>query len=284
MRATALLAVLITASIAPAAERSPGDQFAIAIEAGDINKIKALVESGNSPDTPIVYGENQQTPLFKAAWDGKTDIVKYLLSKGADANFRTPDFGQTPLSQAVTRGFDDTVEALLAGGADPKGKDRNGYTAFALAVMGGHFDIAEILLKRGADVNGTDDYGNTWLMACASMGSQEGMRWLVSKGAAVDKVSQLQYGGSTALGTAARVGQAESVRTLLELGANPHLKMKDGSSALSKGQESKNEEVVEMIKAALAKAPPPAASKPKAATGVTGGAKAGSVRKPSPRP
>ena len=136
--------------------------------------------------------------------------------------------------------------------------------------MGGHFDVAEILLGKGSDVNGTDDYGNTWLMACASTGGQEGMRWLVSKGAAVDKVSQLQYGGSTALGTAARVGQAESVRTLLELGANPHLKMKDGSTALSKGQESKNAEVVELIKAALARTPPPAAPKPKAARGLSG--------------
>ena len=110
------------------------------------------------------------------------------------------------------------------------------------------------------------------------------MRWLVSHGADVNKVSGLQYGGSTALTSAAMVGQAESVRTLLELGANPHLKMKDGGTALSKAQESKNAEVVELIQAALAKTPAPAAAKPKSATGVTGGASAGSAKKPSPKP
>jgi ankyrin repeat protein len=143
-------------------------------------------------------------------------------------------------------------------------------------VIGGKFDIAELLLAKGADVNGTDSYGNTWLLACATMGNPEAIRWLVSKGADVNKVFGLQYGGNTALTMAARVGQVESVRTLLELGANAHLKMKDGSTALAKAEESKNEEVVALIKAALAKAPPPAAPKPKAPAGAT--------KKPSARP
>lgn len=278
MRQAAILVLLaVTAPLAPAAERSVGDELAIAIERGDLAKVKALVEGGNPADTPIVYGENKETPLLKAAGSGQTAIVKYLLSKGANANFKTAEFGQTPLSQAVTRGFDDTVEALLKGGADPRIGDRNGYTPFALAVMGGKFDIAEMLLEKGADVNGTDAYGNTWLLGCATMGNPEAIRWLVSKGADVNKVFGLQYGGNTALTMAARVGQVESVRTLLELGANPHLKMKSGSTALSNAEESKNAEVVALIKAALAKAPPPAA-KPKA--GVTGGATAGTAKKP----
>jgi uncharacterized protein len=283
MAAVRLSALVLLGGSAFGADRIPGADFAIAIERGDLNGIKALVEGGQSPDTFIVYGENKQTPLLKAAWDGQTDIVKYLISKGANVNFRTSDFGQTPLSQAVTRGFDDTVEALLKGGADPKTKDRNGYTPFALAAMGGKFDIAQVLLDKGADVNGTDAYGNTWLLACATTGNPEAIRWLVSKGADVNKVFGLQYGGNTALTMAARVGQAESVRTLLELGANPHLKMKDGSTALSNAEQSKNAEVVELIKAALAKAPP-APARPKPAAGMSGDAKAGTNRAPSPRP
>jgi ankyrin repeat protein len=260
-----LMAVGSAASAASGAERSVGDQLAIAIEGGDLAKVKSLVEAGNPPDTPIVYGENQQTPLFKAAGSGQTAIVKYLLSKGANANFKTADFGQTPLSEAVTRGFDDTVEALLAGGADQKVGDRNGYTPFALAVIGGKFDVAELLLAKGADLNGTDSYGNTWLLACATMGNPEAIRWLAAKGADVNRVFGLQYGGNTALTMAARVGQVESVRALLELGANPHLKMKDGSTALGNAEQSKNAEAVALIKAALAKPPPAAGPKKKPA-------------------
>lgn len=280
----AILVSLAAAAVPVAgAERTPGEEFAIAIEDGNLAKVKALVEGGNAADTPIVYGEHQETPLFKASGKGQTAIVKYLLSKGANPNFKTTEFGQTPLSEAASGGYDDTVEALLAGGADLKIGDRNGYTPFALAAMGGKFDIAQILLDKGADVNGTDSYGNTWLLGCATTGNPEAIRWLVSKGADVNKVFGLQYGGNTALTMAARVGQADSVRTLLELGANPHLKMKDGATALGNAQESKNDEVVALIKAALAKAPPPAAG-PKRPAAATGAAKAAPVKKPTPKP
>lgn len=274
MRMLSVAALAFAAATAvSAAETNPGEAFATAIANSDLAAVKALVEGGNPADTPIVYGESRETPLLKASDAGKTDIVKYLISKGANVNFRTAQFGQTPLIEAVGRGFDDIVDVLLKAGADPGIKDHTGYPAFALAVMEGQYDIAEVLLKAGGNVNGTDDYGNTWLSGCATTGNPTGMRWLVAHGADVNKVSGLQYGGSTALTSAAMVGNAESVRTLLELGANPRLTMKDGGTALSHAQESKNAEVVELIKAALAKAPPPAGPKP-----------AAPAKKPSPHP
>jgi ankyrin repeat protein len=90
-------------------------------------------------------------------------------------------------------------------------------------------------------------------MSAASLGNTEAIRFLVSHGAELNRISQLQYGGSTALTTAVSVGQAESVRTLLELGADARLKMKDGATALSKAQASGNADVLAQIRAALAK-------------------------------
>ena len=266
MRASLIAACLGVAGLASASEESVADRFANAIESADLAAVKALVEDGTPADTPIDYGEKGVTPLYKAAAKGRTDIVKYLIAKGANVNFRGQEWGHTPLSEAASNGFDDVVDVLLKAGADPKAKDRNGYTAFATAALGGQFDMAEALLKY-SDVNGADSYGNTWLMAATTTGETEAIRWLVGKGADVNKVSQLEHGGRTALIDAAQVGAVESARTLLELGANPHLKMKDGGTALSYAMKSKNAEVIEMIKAALAKTPPP---KPKA--------------KPSPKP
>lgn len=245
------------AALAPAAEQTLSDRFAAAIEGGDLAAVKALVQEGNAPDTAIDYGGEPVTPLYKAAGEGRTEIVKYLIEKGADVNFRGKEWGHTPLSEAAGRGFDDVIEVLLKAGADPKIKDRNGYTAFAVAALGGQVDAAEALLKV-SDVNAADNYGNTLLMAATTTGQTEAIRWLVSKGADVDKVSQLEYGGRTALISAAEVGALESARTLLELGANPHLKMKDGGTALSHALASsmKNDELIEVIKTAVAKAPP----------------------------
>lgn len=250
--------------LARAAEQSVADRFANAVESADLAAVKALVEEGHPVDTPIQYVEKDATPLYKAAAEGRTEIVRYLIGHGANVNFRGTEWGHTPLSEAAGRGFDDVVDMLIKAGADPKVKDRNGYTAFATAALGGQFDMAEALLKY-SDVNGTDSYGNTLVMAATTTGEIEAIRWLVGKGADVNKVSQLEYGGRTALVAAAAVGAVESARTLLELGANPHLKMKDGSTALSHAQKAQppNAELIEMIQAALAKTPPP---KAKAAT------------------
>ena len=258
MRGPIAPAVLLSACLAAplaAAERSVGDEFAIAVERGDLAAVKALVEGGNSPDTPIEYGEHKTTPLMKAAWNGRRDIVKYLLSKGADANGRDSE-GQSPLYEAAVRGFDDVAEALLQGGADVKGADKQGNTPFSAAVGNAQFDLAELLLKAGADPNFSGSYGITPLMTASSICNVEAIRFLVKSGAKVDKVSQLEYGGSTALTTAVSVGQADCVRELLEQGANPSLKMKDGSTALTKAREAQNTELVTLLEGAAAKARP----------------------------
>lgn len=249
---------LASAGLVWAAEDSLADRFANAVESADLAAVKALVEEGHPVDTPIAYVEKDATPLYKAAAEGRTEIVRYLIGHGANVNFRGSEWGHTPLSEAAGRGFDDVVDVLIKAGADPRVKDRNGYTAFATAALGGQFDMAETLLKYG-DVNGADSFGNTLLMAATTTGEIEAIRWLVGKGADVNKVSQLEYGGRTALIDATEVGAVESARTLLELGADPHLKMKDGSTALSHAlaATAKNDEIVELIRAALAKTPPP---------------------------
>jgi len=115
--------------------------------------------------------------------------------------------------------------------------------------------VAEQLLKAGSAVDAKDKHGFTPLVTAASVCNPEALRFLASKGAKIDAMGQLEYGGSTALTTAARTGQVDCVRTLLELGANPALKMKDGATALSNAEQSGNAEVVALIKEALAKAP-----------------------------
>lgn len=252
----ATLAVVIAGGLlAGAADRTPGDEFATAIDRGDLLAVKALVEDGADPDTPIAYGENTVTPLMKAAGRGRRDIVRYLLSKGAKVNGRNAD-GDTALMEAVKRGFDDIVPLLIAAGADVKARDGRGNTAFSLAAFGAHLEIADVLIQNGADPNQVDPNGITPLLGAASMGNEDVLRYLVGKGAKVNAITQIEYGGTTALTTAARVGQAASVKALLALGADPHLKMKDGATALSNAQASGNEEVIALIKAALAKGKP----------------------------
>jgi ankyrin repeat protein len=264
VRALALLvaACLAGPSLGASQERSLGDELESAIVRGDILAVRRLVEEGADPDTPIVSGEHKATPLIKASGAGKRDIVRYLISKGAKVNAPTTD-GDTALMEAVKGGYDDVVTLLLAAGADVKARDARGNSAFSLAMFGAQLELADVLLAHGAKIDEVSSYGITPLLGAASMGNEEVVRYLVGKGAKVNAIGQLEYGGTTALTTAARGGQAGVVRVLLELGADPRLTMKSGATALKNAEESGNAEVVALIKAALAKPPrPKPAAKP----------------------
>jgi uncharacterized protein len=145
---------------------------------------------------------------------------------------------------------------LLAAGADAKAADSRGNTPFSAAMFNGHFEVAQTLLKAGADPNAAFTAGITPLMGASSICNVEAIRFLVKAGAKVDKVSQLEYGGQTALTTAVSTGQLECVKELLEQGANPTLKMKDGSTAISKAKEGDNKEVVALLEGAAARFKP----------------------------
>ena len=256
MRATLALCLVLAAGRLPAADLTAGEQMEAAIDRGDIQALKDLVEGGVDPDTPL-RSDFVTTALMKAAGRGRRDMVKYLLAKGARVNGRDGN-GQTPLMTAVTFGFEDIVTLLVAAGADVKARDTRGNSAFGVATFGAHLEIADVLLAHGADPNEADPSGITPLLGAASLGNEEVLRYLVAKGAKVNAVTQQQYGGSTALTTAASVGQVTSVKALLELGADPRLVMKDGGTALSHAQQSGNAEVVALIKAALTSAARPA--------------------------
>src|SRR5687768_5384018 len=102
------LAVLLFAVSVYADNRPLGTRFAVAIEDGDLDAIKALIEEeGAKVDTPIEYTSSAITPLMKAAWDGDLPIVEYLISKGANVNARDTESKGTALMNAVRRSHTD---------------------------------------------------------------------------------------------------------------------------------------------------------------------------------
>jgi uncharacterized protein len=258
-----LVGLLLAATAAPAAERPVGAELAIAIESANLARVKELVEGGASPDTLIEYDERKITPLMKASWDGRRDIAKYLISKGASVNAKGQPDGETALGQAIVRGFDDVIELLLASGADVRAQDARGNSPFALAMFDNQYEVAEMLLKAGADLDAPGTAGMTPLLTAASMGNEEALQFLLGHGAKVNKIGQLEYGGQTALTSAAGRSQVACVKALLAAGADPHIKMQDGRTALSMAQETGNQEVIALLKEALAKPPARAPARPR---------------------
>jgi len=94
---------------------SSGD-LRLAARSGDLKEVRRLVESGTSVNAGDDWGT---TPLFLAAGQGKLDVVRYLLSKGADPSARETFFGMSVLDMALWKGAPEYLAArlLLAAGA-----------------------------------------------------------------------------------------------------------------------------------------------------------------------
>jgi len=239
----AVVLAIIGADISDAA----GVDAATAAQKRDIGALRALVQGKADVNTAQPDGT---TALHWAVVWNNQDAVTLLLRAGANANARNR-FGATPLSEAVTSGSTAMVEALLKAGADPKGLTTDaGETVLMTAAQAGNADVVRILLDRGADVNARETYkGQTALMWAAAERHPAVVKLLLDHGAdwkvrsfdratkvprlsAASSISPIARGGFTALSFAAREGDLESARVMLDGGVDINYGDVDNTSAL----------------------------------------------------
>ena len=96
-----------------------------------------------------------QTPMMWAAAGGRTEIVRLLIERGAEASAVSKN-GYNALLFAAQNGDVECLKALLAAKADPLFKARDGSTAFLIALVRGNEAAARLMLEHGADVNSRD--------------------------------------------------------------------------------------------------------------------------------
>ena len=205
---------------------------------GNLEVVKKLVEKG----ADITARSNRGfTPLLFAAREGRTEIVRELLEFGADID------EALPAGQAVIN------ENGMAAAA------QTGMTPLLIAIGSAHFETASLLLERGANPNsaplgwapihqitwvrkaGQAGSNNPTPQGSGTMGSLEFTRQLIDAGAEINArvakrppvgVSDLNMRGGTAFLLAARTADADLMRLLVELGADPHTPNDDNSTPL----------------------------------------------------
>ena len=178
------------------------------------------------------------TSLFAAGSDAvvadaaeKMDraAIRTLLRQRADVNAPQVD-GMTALHWAAYQDDLETSELLLRAHANAKAATRYGITPLSLACANGNGALVDLLLKAGADPNAALPGGETPLMTAARVGSLASVKVLLARGAAVDAKDERR--GQTALMWAAAEGHADVVQTLVELGADVHLRLSSGFTPL----------------------------------------------------
>ena len=177
-----MVKTLLDAGAGPEGANLDGETaLMLAIKGGELPIVRILINAGANVNT--VEKEHRQTPLMYAAGATKNagQMVKLLLSKGADVKPRAlsydwpshiseeprvqyhPFGGLTALLYAARDGCYDCVEALIAAGADPNVPTPEGVTPLMIALDNDNNDIAKLLLDHGANPGVWDWYGRTAL-------------------------------------------------------------------------------------------------------------------------
>lgn len=120
-----------------------------AIYYDDIEAVRLLISAGANLKTATRNG--QLTPLFLASKNGSAAAIHELLIAGVNPNDPNAT-GATPLMIAAASGNIDAVTTLLNQGAEVNAKDTtNGQTALMYAAALNRAPVVKLLLDRGAD-------------------------------------------------------------------------------------------------------------------------------------
>jgi hypothetical protein len=110
--------------------------------------VRGRVDAGATVDQATT--DNGTTPLYIAAQNGHSDVVRMLVDTGADVNQAKTDDGSTPLLMAVQEGHVDVVRMLVDAGANVCTARVDGVTPLSVAMHHRHTAIADILRAGGA--------------------------------------------------------------------------------------------------------------------------------------
>ena len=168
--------------------------------------------------------------LALACQAGSHDMVTWLLKHKA-----LPDVANAlPALIAAADATADQPEVakqLLAHGARVDATDILGRSALIHAALAGHEQLVATLLAAGADINCADQRGTTALMEAARAGANMVLETLA---ASHPDVTARDHHGRDALMLACQSPRADvdTVRIVLQLGADPRAPGKDGRSPL----------------------------------------------------
>ena len=296
---TAMVALLLQAGADPNAALPGGETpLMTASRTGKAAAVHALLAKGANLEAKEARG---QTAIVWAAAEGNVEAAGELVRAGADFKIRlksgfTPLLmavreGRQPMVQFLLKAGADVNDKLVsppgvrAIGINKAGRQGSG--ALHLAVQNAHYELASFLLDAGADPN-ADGPGYTALHiipsvrkpgggdndpapdGSGSMTSLEFIRKLVAKGGNSNApltrkikfgLTSLNDAGATPFCLAALTADAELMRFLVTLGADPSIPTADGATPLivaaglgtrSPGEDAGTDsEVVEAIAAAI---------------------------------
>lgn len=176
-----------------------------------IDTIKTFLDE--NPEQITIRDENGRSMISWAAQQGKINMIKLLIGKGADINSCDERSKETPLVHAIVQ---DNIEAalyLLDNGADIKVRDINGCTPLHVLAnkkaLGFWKNGCNLILNKILEQEVKFDL----VSMAAAFGSLQDVKMLVDSGCEVDDF--LEFSNRTALQIAAFLNNKEMLKYLL---------------------------------------------------------------------
>jgi ankyrin repeat protein len=181
-----------------------------------------------------------RTAFYWAACNGELKIIDYLLSKNVDVNIHS-SMGRTPISKAVWNGRVDIVQRLLqVPGIDFNQRDQNMRAPIHNAVWGANGgrlgkkvsgvgtgdspECVQLLIEAGAELEVEDKEGYTPLMIASSTGGTESLKLLINVGCNPHHLNKEQ---ANCLIEATRYNNTECIKIILDKVNDLDINIKD---------------------------------------------------------
>ncbi|WP_019141013.1 ankyrin repeat domain-containing protein [Noviherbaspirillum massiliense] len=199
--------------------------------------VPALVLGGLLPS---MASASARDDFFHAVRFDDVRGLRSLLAQGVDPNLAEPSRGESGLIVALREKSMKVFAVLLdTQDIDVNAQARNGDTALMIASYLGNEPAAEALLARGAQVNRP---GWTALHYAAASGSDGIVQLLLKNSAYINAESPNK---TTPIMMAAYMGHIQTVKLLLDAGADATLKNELGLTAIDIAQKSGHRDIAE---------------------------------------
>jgi len=236
-----------------------------AIENHNPNMVNVLLSAGANLNQ---VNEGGRTPLMYLNDAATVEFVRELISRGANVD-ASDESGETVLSNAVSACKIEVVKELINAGGRIDTKDDHNTTILMRAALNEDDQVARFLIEAGASIDAENTDGESALTFAARAGKGSVLKLLIDKGATINLTQTdldnallssmtnedssvvkilLQAGASanakdretTALMRAVQSGKPETIRALIDAGAELNAVDEDGWTAVMHADSAEN--------------------------------------------